>query len=738
MPIRGVFLAILAAAACSAQNGLNYSRIFLSPLGSFSDTSITAMATDPAGNIYLTGWTDEPNLPVTAGVVQPNFAGGACSNGGSPFNPPQTFLCPDAFVIKLDSHGRILFATYLGGSGYDVATSIGLDSAGNIYIAGITAGFPTIANSKFSGGATFIAKLNPTATTLLYTAAIPGTGALPFQMPFGSNIPASNISMTVDSSGNAFFAATSSSGFPVTAKAIETKGGMVAGKLDPSGQRLLYATYFGGSGIDTQGGVTIDSSGNLYITGATSSTDFPVTKGVLQTSVPSGASSAFVAKLNPSGSALAYATYLGGDSLSKGTDIRVDAAGNAYVYGSVGIEDFPVTPGTYQTTPVQGSPPGFLAKINADATSIVYGTYISTGINSVFPGQFDIDPAGNAYITGATEPGFVVSPDALQPCIAAGSNRFVLHLSPAGKFAAATFWGGSNNDSTDVIHVNTDGSVLLAGNSSSSDFLISADSPLIPPGFYVANFQITDPRNAALPCSILVPVNSANFFFRPLRNFISPGELVTFFGLRFGPETGASMQLDSQGNVATELAGVRVLFNGHPAPILYAQSEQINAQVPWELAGQPTANVHVEYNGVPTRTGVAQLQPSAPVLFPALAGSIFGAIINQDGTRNSPSNPAPAGSVVSIFGTGGGATNPPSVTGGIAVKNPLAKLVLPAAVTIDFGLNADVVYAGTVPGFISGLFQINFRIPQSLGAFAYHPVGVNIGTTRDAAFLATK
>jgi len=199
-------------------------------------------------------------------------------------------------------------------------------------------------------------------------------------------------------------------------------------------------------------------------------------------------------------------------------------------------------------------------------------------------------------------------------------------------------------------------------------------------------------------------------------------------GLRFGPEAGAQMQFDSTGKVTTELAGVKVFFNEFQAPILYAQSEQINVQVPWELAEQSSAKVHVEYNGASTRTGIALLQPSAPALFPAQYDAVQGAIINQDGTRNSAANPAPAGSVVSIFGTGGGVTNPASVTGGLAPTKPAVTLALPTTVLIDNTLSAAVTYAGVAPPFISGLFQINFRIPQSLGALAAHRVDVQIGS----------
>ena len=723
-------LAFVFCAACVAQDGLVYSRI-LPVLGNQYDTAVTAMAADGAGNIYLTGWTSEPSVPVTPGVVQPTFNGGECTNGssggGTP-TPPQEFPCPVPFVIKLDAQSKVVFATYL--AGYQ-PTSIGVDAAGNIYVAGITAGIETIPGSKFTGGATFIYKLNPFGTALLYTASIPGTGPLPFNMPSGPNIPPGGVtmSMAVDSAGNAYFVAEASAGFPVTANAMQSSGPMVVGKLDTTGQKLIYATYFGGSGGDSPGGIAVDPSGNAYFTGSTRSTDFPVTTGVLQTTLTPGFSPAFVAKLNASGG-LTYATYLGANSVAFGAVIRVDSSGNAYVLGTLNSASFPVTAGAYQTTFQLNGSSAFLAKLNADATALVYATYVST--NSVLPSILDVNAAGNAYVSGQAGPGFMASPDALQPCRAGGADAFVLQFAPDGAFAAATYLGGSGEDLAFALNADADGTVVLAGLTTTSDFLVTSDSSLRPPGFFIAKFQIANPGNASQPCSILAPENGANFQDGP----VAPGELVTFWGLRFGPAAGAQMQFDSSGKVTTELAGVQVFFNEFQAPILYAQSEQINAQVPWELAGQTSAQVHVEYNGVSTRTGIVALQPSAPALFPEQYGAAQGAIINQDGTHNSVANPAPAGSVVSIFGTGGGATNPASLTGGLALLKPLATLVLPATVIIDGTLNADVQYAGIAPTLISGLFQINFRVPQSLGAYAAHRVDITIGSASTQGLIS--
>jgi uncharacterized protein (TIGR03437 family) len=349
-----------------------------------------------------------------------------------------------------------------------------------------------------------------------------------------------------------------------------------------------------------------------------------------------------------------------------------------------------------------------------------------------------VDAGGNAYVAGVTGGGFVASPDAVQPCRAGGADAFVLELAPDGKFTAATYLGGSGEDFAYALQPLSDGTVLLAGATVTSDFLVTPDSKLGAPGNFIAKFQIANAGNATRPCSILAPEDSANFQDGP----VAPGELVTLWGLRFGPAIGAPLQFDSTGKIATTLAGVRVFFDDFPAPILYAQSEQINAQVPWELAGKTTAQMHVEYNGFSTRAGVVTLQSSAPALFPAKYGSAQGAILNQDGTPNSPTNPAPAGSVVSIFGTGGGVTNPASVTGGLAQIKPKTTLVLPTTVIIDNTLTLAADYAGVAPTFISGLLQINVRIPQSLVPLAAHQVDVTIGNAttqgRISVSIATK
>lgn len=708
-----------------------YSRIIPS-LGSTSDTKIAAVATDAAGNIYLTGFTEDLAFPTTAGVVQPKWGGGSCNNGGSPFNPPQTFPCPDAFVVKLDSQGNVVFATYLGGSAFDQGTSIAVDAAGNIYVAGITVGtiaggpaeFPSIPGSKFRGGATFIAKLNPAGAALLYTASIPGTGFGPFQAPFSPNVPPSSVTMamTVDSAGNAYFGASGTPGFPITSGALQQSGPMVIGKLDPTGSQLIYATYFGGSNRtqDRLNAIAVDSSANTYITGTTTSTDFPVTAGALQTTLSNGASTGFVAKLNPTGNGLVYSTYLGGGSFATPTQVRVDANGETYVLGSAN-SSFPVTPGAFKTTYSAGD--SFLAKLSADATSLAYSTFLHTnGVqNAIF---FDIDAAGNAYFAGQAGSDFPATPNALQPCNAGGgSDAVVGQLTPDGKLAAATFLGGSSFETVSGMAHTADGSIFLTGVTNSPDFPVTQRSSFGPPGYFAVELRIQDPNNPGNACLSVGLQNGASFLEGP----VTPGELVTLRGLRLGPEIGVGAQLDSNGQFTTSLAGTRVFFDGIAAPLLYAQSRQVNAQVPWELSGASTTQVQVESNGQSTATITVALAPSSPAFFYADYVTPQGAILNADGTPNSTNNPAQRGSEVAIFGTGGGPTNPASVTGGSTPIGPLFFLTLPVTVTIDGKFNADVLYAGAAPALSSGIFQINFRIPGDVAANSNHAVQVKIG-----------
>ena len=204
-------------------------------------------------------------------------------------------------------------------------------------------------------------------------------------------------------------------------------------------------------------------------------------------------------------------------------------------------------------------------------------------------------------------------------------------------------------------------------------------------------------------------VNAASF----IDGTIAPGELVTIFGSNLGPSRIATYQLSPTNVVSTALAGSRVLFNGIPAPLLYVRNDQIGAIVPYGVAGQTTVQVVVENQGVPSGVLTIPVSRSAPGLFTATAsGSGQAAALNQDQSINSDSNLAVQGSVVVLYGTGGGQTSPAAVDGQLT-GDVLPQIALPVSVTIG-GKSAKVLYAGAAGDSVAGLIQINAQLPLGI------------------------
>jgi uncharacterized protein (TIGR03437 family) len=212
---------------------------------------------------------------------------------------------------------------------------------------------------------------------------------------------------------------------------------------------------------------------------------------------------------------------------------------------------------------------------------------------------------------------------------------------------------------------------------------------------------------------------------------VAPGEIVVIGGNGMGTTTLNTLQITAAGQVATILAGTRVLFDGIPAPLIYASQNQLSAIVPYEVNGHSQTSLQVEYLGVQSSAFVLPVAAAAPGIFTVdTSGSGQGAIFNQDGTTiNGPGSPAPRGSTVSIFGTGDGQTLPAGADG-IIIGSPsdLRYTLLPVTASIG-GQNAEVIYSGSVGGQVAGMFQANIRIPQSVVPGDSVPVTLWIGTS---------
>jgi hypothetical protein len=313
------------------------------------------------------------------------------------------------------------YSLAFGGSGQDIATAVTLDRDANVYVVGCTwsPDFPVIrAFQETYGGSpgrgpydAFIRKQSPDGRTVYYLSYLGGNG----------NDVATGIA--VDRDGNAYVVGfTTSSDFPVTAGALQKqlKGTQNAflTKINNRGE-LVYSTLLGGAGTDAAYAVAVDGDGNAYLTGYTSSSEFPV-RGALQPGINQGCASppigpnvlgplgspyksgdAFVSKINAEGTALVYSTYLGGTCADQGQGIAVDSSGSAYVAGVTKSLDFPATSGAVQPVFTSANNSGFLVKISPSGGSLVYATYLG-GVGDDLATAVAVDADGNAFVTGSS------------------------------------------------------------------------------------------------------------------------------------------------------------------------------------------------------------------------------------------------------------------------------------------------------------------------------------------------
>jgi hypothetical protein len=454
----------------------------------------------------------------------------------------------------------LLYSTYLGGTYQDFVTSVAAGPGGSAYVTGLTLSedFPLTAGafqavnyaSETSSVTTaFVSKFNASGTAVLYSTYLGGdaiSGTQYNQGDYGKSI-------AVDSSGDAFVAGyTYSTDFPVTSGSFQTVArqqtsqatGFVT-KLNPAGTGLIYSTYLGGNVLDEPTSMTIDTSGNAFISGVTYSTNFPTTSGAFQTtnkSAPTGGYNRFVTKLNPSGTALVYSTYLGGTNEMPSylsdffytNPIVVDASGNAYVAAFTNTDNFPTTSGAYQKA-LKGNFNATLTKFNATGTTLIYSTYLGGSANTFSEG-LAVDSSGNAYIAGfTTDADFPVTAGSFQQTNHAtgvpyndevinptDTNGFVTKINPSGSaLVYSTYLGGTTSawggDQIYSLVVDSAGDAIVAGLATSSDFPVTANA-----------YQLKN--NGATLCCAGSPTYSYNAF---LTQFNPTGTALlysTYFG----------------------------------------------------------------------------------------------------------------------------------------------------------------------------------------------------------------
>jgi CSLREA domain-containing protein/uncharacterized repeat protein (TIGR01451 family) len=413
-----------------------------------------------------------------------------------------------AYALTIDP--TLVYSTYFGAQG--AGGNIALDGSGNMYILGTTGAstFPTTTGAyqtDYAGSNDlFVAKLNPTGTTLVYSTYLGGTG---MEDPYQANL-------TVDTIGNAYIVATTTSDdFPTTLGAFQETlgtGGFrsVVAKLNPTGSSLVYSTYLAiGAGLD----IAVDSAGNTYITGYTSDGGLTIAGNPVQPDFGGGDSDAFVAKLNTSGTALIYSTYLGGISAPEGgTGIAVDATGNVYVAGFTASTNYPTENGVQTDQPQLDA---FVTKLNADASDILYSTYYGgSGIDEAM--GIAIDGTGNAYITGHTTSANLITAN---PIPGTSGNVFVARLNSTGtNLDFSTYLSGQGRN----IGLDATNNVYVAGETGTF-------SPLVEP-FQAQPGGSTDLFVAKLDLTIPAIVYSSYLGGIEDETFLSGGSYVTQSG----------------------------------------------------------------------------------------------------------------------------------------------------------------------------------------------------------------
>jgi hypothetical protein len=320
----------------------------------------------------------------------------------------------DAFVAELNTDGNhLVFSSYLGGSGADFGQGIAVDSTGNVYVTGSTqsANFPTASplyGTNNGNGDVFVTEINLTGTQILYSTFLGGAQA---DVAQAIQVTTSGSSANVYVTGYTF-----STDFPTTPSPIQATN---AGAPDAfvaeititspaETSALTFSTYLGGSGDDRAYGLALDGTGNVYVTGATTSTDFQPTSASYQAS-NHGLSDTFIAKLNPSGSALVYWTYLGGSGVDQGNAIAVTSGGVAYVTGFTQSSDFPTTNPVQAILGISAGPlcgtsacsDAFVTQLDTTGAVLTYSTYLG-GSGPDFGQAIALDSTGDPYITGST------------------------------------------------------------------------------------------------------------------------------------------------------------------------------------------------------------------------------------------------------------------------------------------------------------------------------------------------
>ncbi|HTS49682.1 MAG TPA: SBBP repeat-containing protein [Bryobacteraceae bacterium] len=637
--------------------------------------------------------------------------------------------------------------------------------------------------SAGASGSLFVVSniIEPSGRPQIRVLKIDSNGATLASMDFGGSSRDTIAGASVDATGNlVLVGSTSSSDFPLVSPLISSTSTPAAfvTKIDSQLRGILFSTKLGGSqqsepyGVGTSAGaMTLDKAGNIYVTGTTFNTDFPITPGAFQSSPPPSnafgtAQYAYLTEISSDGKKILFSTYFGDGSVvcsggsrcvgqfgsTRATAVALDQAGNVVIAGATTADKLPVTPGVYapQCRCTSSLAAGFLAKFTASGSTLLWATYLPImGVPfqpDILIAAMSLDSAGDVLVAGSVGDGSPVTPQSLQSTVPPPNEYagFISEFDPtAQRLLSSTYFGtgASLGVPTGVagLAIDTQGAIWITGSASPASLPAPPNTPLLG-DTYVASlasdlsaitFLITAPSGAAgraITFSEAEPIalgsasslllvgpaagpslaGIANAAASTVSNAVAPYELISLYGIDIGPTPPLGAQL--AGNVVTSsLGGVQVLFDGIAAPLLYAGPTQINAIVPAEVFGQDTTTITVITPSGTLAGPTMLVRPSQP--------GVFSVALNQDGSLNTAANPAAPGSIVTVWATGGGISTLPQPDGTI-LTGALGAPLLPVSI-LQYDLTApgavsslEILYAGDAPDMLAGVSQINFRLPS--------------------------
>ncbi len=568
-------------------------------------------------------------------------------------------LAASVFAQSAQPNGAaLLYSTYVGGDSVDTANAIAVDAQGNVYIAGqtVSSNFPVTPGAFQSKQAGMTGQLFPIGVGQVsdaFVTKIDPIGRIVYSTYLGGVSTDVAKAVAVDGQGNVHVAGvTNSTNFPVTAGAFQTSASFVTNglgqshifvtKLNAAGSALVYSTFIAGNGTDQANAIAVDSAGNAYITGTTTSLDFPVTSGALQTSAAQGPAFSplyhgYVAKLNAAGSGLEYATYLSGSKGAQPSGLALALNGEVAIAGSTASSDFPVTQGAFQTK--NSGLSAFVSRLNSQGSGLVYSTFLT---GAAFANAVALGSAGEVYVTGTASNAFPVTAGALQTSFAGNGDSagFVAKLSALGSsLGYATFLGGVFT-TPNAIAADGAGNVWIGGASGDTAVPVTAD-------VYQTNYD-------AAPCSLVisspfqstsVAVNCGDAFLTELNPAGSGVVYSTYFGGN-GGDLILGLALGADGSVyvagSTESASLPATAEAWSTHLYGGSCTDWSS--PTAQVGYPCDDAFVAEFAFPS--GVPTI-PAVPVFFQVvnaaslLPGAIApGELITLLGTEIGPVQPA--------------------------------------------------------------------------------------------------